>query len=117
MSTAEENRGQILRVEGNVAEVIFFNRMPRIHDIVILEENPSIKMEIFSSSGRANSFYCLILAHSVSFTAVGRGAHVINTEEPFKIPISAEILGRVIDPLGNPLDGKNMPESDRKSVV
>ena len=117
MSTAEENRGRILRVEGNVAEVRFFSRMPRIHDVAILEENPAIKMEVFSSSGRVNSFYCLILAHSVSFTAVGRGAHVINTGEAFKIPISAEILGRVIDPLGNPLDGQNIVESREHFAV
>ena len=117
MNTIDENRGQILRVEGNVAEIKFFNRMPKIHDVAVLEENPSIKMEIFSSSGRVNSFFSLILAHSVSFTAIGRGAHVINTNEPFKIPISAEMLGRVIDPLGNPIDGKNMPESTERFAV
>ena len=111
MNITDENRGKILKVEGNVAEVRFFNRMPRLHDIAILEENPAIKMEVFSSSGRVNSFFCFILVHSVSFTAVGRGAHVINTGEPFRIPISAEILGRVIDPLGNPSDGKNLPIS------
>lgn len=117
MNPDDENRGKVLRVEGNIAEVRFFSRMPKIYDIAVLEENPSIKMEVFSSSGRVNSFYCLILAHSVSFTAIGRGAHVINTNEPFKIPISAEILGRVIDPLGNPIDGKNVPESHARFTI
>jgi flagellum-specific ATP synthase len=37
---------------------------------------------------------------------LGPGSEVIRTGEPFKIPVGDELLGRVIDGMGKPLDGK-----------
>jgi flagellum-specific ATP synthase len=37
---------------------------------------------------------------------LGPGSEVVKTGEPFKIPVGESLLGRVIDALGKPLDGK-----------
>ncbi len=45
---------------------------------------------------------------------LGPGSEVVRTGAPFRIPVGQELLGRVIDALGQPLDGKgslaNLPE-------
>lgn len=36
---------------------------------------------------------------------IGYGSRVVNTNQPLTIGISNQMIGRIIDPLGNPLDG------------
>jgi flagellum-specific ATP synthase len=40
---------------------------------------------------------------------IGPGTKVLPTGAPFRIPVGPELLGRVIDGLGNPLDGRDDP--------
>lgn len=42
---------------------------------------------------------------------------VIGTGEIFNIPVGAELLGRVLDPLGQPLDGKAALKTKTRAVV
>ncbi len=58
-------------------------------------------MEVYTSA-TPNSFYCLALT---DVTKLHHGADVVNTEQPIKIPVGPELLGRVVDTLGNPQDG------------
>ena len=37
---------------------------------------------------------------------LGPGSEVVKTGEPFKIPVGEALLGRVIDAMGKPIDGK-----------
>jgi flagellum-specific ATP synthase len=37
---------------------------------------------------------------------IGHGSLVTNTRQPLTIPVGCELLGRVVDPLGRPVDGK-----------
>ena len=97
-----EQKGIVLAVEGQVAEVEFSHAAPAVHDILVLENDQSVTMEVFSSS-RANSYYCLVLSSSVELR---RGAAVLNTGVPITISAGRELLGRVIDFAGVPLDGK-----------
>lgn len=97
-----ENTGTIKQIKGQVAEVEFLLDKPQIHDLLVLEEDPSVQLEVYSSSS-TNSFYAIV------FTQVEklyRGAKVINTKEPIKIPAGKAVLGRVMDLFGKPLDGK-----------
>ena len=97
-----EQKGIVLAVEGQVAEGEFSHTAPAVHDILVLENDSKVTMEVFSSS-RANSYYCLILSSSVELR---RGAAVLNTGVPITINAGRELLGRVIDFAGAPLDGK-----------
>ncbi|HEY3760031.1 MAG TPA: FliI/YscN family ATPase [Solirubrobacteraceae bacterium] len=40
---------------------------------------------------------------------IGPGTKVLGTGAPFRVPVGAGLLGRVIDGLGNPLDGREPP--------
>ncbi|KKS38575.1 MAG: ATP synthase subunit beta [Parcubacteria group bacterium GW2011_GWA2_42_14] len=99
----EQNQtGKIIGIEGQVVEVRFVAASPLPYDIVVLYDDPSVKMEVYSSSG-PETFYCLALSR---VSSIKRGAKVINTAKPIVIPGSRELLGRVIDAFGSPLDGK-----------
>ncbi|HSX08606.1 MAG TPA: F0F1 ATP synthase subunit beta [Candidatus Saccharimonadales bacterium] len=92
--------GKVLAVKGQVVEVSFSGDKPSVHDVLILENNPLIKMEVYTSSG-PDSYYCLLLTEGSTIT---RGTGVINTLKPVTIPVGHEVLGRVIDLFGNPRD-------------
>jgi len=101
-------KGTVLSIEGQVAEVEFLHASPAVHDVLILEDDPAVKMEVHSSS-RPNTYFCLVLSFS---RALKRGAIVSNTGVPISIPAHKGLLGRVIDFAGAPLDGKGAIEGD-----
>jgi len=93
--------GVVVSVRGQIVEVEFNHRKPNINDLLVLEDNPLVKLEVYSSSG-INCFYCLSFS---GVEAIFRGARVINTERQILFPVGQGILGRVVDIFGNPLDG------------
>lgn len=101
--------GKIISLLGQVVEVSFKNNPPKIHDILILEDDHEVKMEVYSSAKKPSSnteesfFYCLLFAKSQK--KLKKGKTVINTHHPIKIPVSKKVLGRVIDLFGHIQDG------------
>jgi F-type H+-transporting ATPase subunit beta len=94
--------GKVISVKGQVVEVEFLEEKPKIYDVLTYKEDPSIKMETYTSAS-PNSFYCLALT---SVNQLHYGSLVVNTEQPIKIPAGPEMLGRVVNTLGDPLDGR-----------
>lgn len=92
--------GKIISIKGQIIEAEFLEEKPRIYDVLISKEDPNIKMEVYASAS-AGSFYCLALTKSSN---LHYGSLVVSTEKPIKIPVGKEMLGRVIDTLGEPQD-------------
>jgi F-type H+-transporting ATPase subunit alpha len=44
---------------------------------------------------------------------VKEGTYVKRTGKPVEVPVGMELIGRVVDPLGNPLDGKGSIETNK----
>ncbi len=97
----KDSKGTVRSVKGQVIGVEFFGDKPNIHDILILEEDPRFKMEVYSSSG-AGAFFCLALNDS---SKLYRGATVINTGSPVMFPVGPELIGRAVNVFGEPSDG------------
>ncbi len=97
-----DNKGKVISVKGHIIEVEFESSSPSIHDILFLEKNPDVKMEIYSSSV-GTKYYCISLS---STKKLYRGAIVVNTGEPIRIPVGPQVLGRVINLYGTPQDGQ-----------
>ena len=51
------------------------------------------------------------------FTTIRKGDYARVSDKILKIPINESLLGRVIDPLGNPLDGKGEIISEQKETL
>lgn len=105
--------GSIVSINGNITVVRFYKNPPDIHDILILEEDPSVQMEVYSSSS-GSTFFCFLLS---SGDKLRKGARVINTEKPLTIPVGNAILGRVIDIFGKAQDGKGEIQSTENAAL
>lgn len=97
-----ETNGKIIGIKGQIIEVEFTGQPPKMHDILVLDDDDSVKMEVYMSS-TSTTFYCLLLSSHIK---LHRGATVVNTQEPIKIPVGPEVLGRVINIFGQPQDDK-----------
>ncbi len=94
-------KGKVISVKGQIIEAEFIEEKPRIYDVLILEEDASVKMEVYTSAS-PNSFFCLALT---TVTKLHHGSVVVDTGQPIKIPVGPELLGRVVDTLGDVQDG------------
>lgn len=93
--------GKIVGIQGQIVEVEFRHSQPNLHDILVLENDPTVKMEVFLSK-ESSSFFCLSISPSYKMC---RGMKVVNTKKPILVPVGTDLLGRIIDIFGQPLDG------------
>src|SRR5258708_3638731 len=93
--------GKVVSIKGEIIEVEFLETKPRFNDVLIAKEDQSVKMEVYRSA-TPNSFFCLALTN---VTSLHHGSAVVSTEQPIRIPVGQEMLGRVINTLGVPQDG------------
>lgn len=100
----EENSGIVRSVRGQVIEVEFKGTQPSLRSILVAKDNPQVKLEVYTSSG-SNRFYCFALGPT---DTIVRGTQVFDTGEPIMFPVGEELLGRVVDTFGNPIDGKEL---------
>lgn len=94
--------GKVKSVRGHIVEVIFRDQKPAIRDILYLEKDPSVKLEVYTSSG-PDSFYCISLGKTEKLY---RGAELKNTGKSIHFPVGEAMLGRVVNALGEPIDNK-----------
>lgn len=94
--------GRVVAIRGQVVEVEFSEDKPKVRDILILKGDPDVRLEVYASSG-PDTFYCLSLSRTFKLY---RGAEVINTQSPIIFPVGEELLGRVVDIFGRPIDAK-----------
>ncbi|MFO0982183.1 MAG: FliI/YscN family ATPase [Planctomycetota bacterium] len=58
-----------------------------------------------------------VLMPTEDLTAIAPGCEVIPAGHALDMPVAESLLGRVIDPLGQPLDGKPLPLSERVPLL
>lgn len=109
----EENIGKIKSIKGNIVEIEFTGEEPQVHDLLVLKDDPSVIMEIYTSASE-RSFYCFVLTEPEKLS---RGAKVINTHKSIEIPVGTEVLSRVMNLFGQPVDGRGaINTKQRKSI-
>jgi len=47
--------GKIISIKGQIVEVEFLEGEPRIYDVLVCKDDPSVKMEVYTSASQ-NSF-------------------------------------------------------------
>ncbi len=93
--------GYVTSIKGEVIEVEFYKNPPFIKEVLVLEENPEVKLEVFGAINK-NTFVCLALTNPEKLF---RNARVKRTGKKLEVPVGKELLGRVIDIFGRPQDG------------
>ena len=80
-------------------------------------------IEIEGENGRVTAFALNLLEDEIGAVLLGEdeevraGARVRLTGEVLSVPVGPELVGRVVDPLGRPLDGKGEIKTKQRGVV
>lgn len=98
-----QNVGYINQVLGAVVDVKFNDEqhLPNILDALECNNNgKKLILEVQQHLGE-----CVVRCIALDSTdGLTRGLEVINTNEPIKVPVGPELLGRIINVLGEPID-------------
>ncbi len=111
MTITAEQEGLITQVIGPVIDVEFKSGiLPEINDSIeiIVDDNTKIIAEVQQHLGE-NRIRSVAMS---STDGIKRGMKVINTGEPIKIPVGKNILGRILNVLGQPVDNEGAIEAD-----
>jgi F-type H+-transporting ATPase subunit beta len=95
------NQGLIRAVKDLVVTVVFDEDFPELHEVLVVDELDSpLLVDSLAEGGRA---MCLNIN---SDRRLQKGMKVQRTHKSIEIPVGEELIGRVIDAIGMPLDGQ-----------
>lgn len=99
------NKGKIVQIVGTVVDVEFEDQLPSIYN-AIKTTNPTTKKEIFFEVVQHLGSKNIRAIAMDSTDGLSRGLEVEDTGDSITVPVGEEVLGRMFDVLGNPIDGK-----------
>ena len=105
--------GRIVQIIGAVIDVEFDrNSVPKVYDALEVQEVDTV-LEVQQQMGDG-----VVRTIAMGSTeGLKRGLDVANTNEPIKVPVGVETLGRIMDVLGDPIDEKGpIGEKERSSI-
>lgn len=101
--------GKISQIIGPVIDVKFDNHICKIHEkLIVKDDNRDVVLEVMLHVA-LNTVRCIALQAS---EGLRRGLKVYTTGSTIKIPVGDEVLGRVLNVLGEPIDGKGAIKTD-----
>lgn len=111
---AKAAAGQVKQVIGAVVDVYFENDLPKIYDA--LEVNVNDKKLVLETQQHLGSNTVRAVAMS-STDGLKRGQEVVATGEGISVPVGRETLGRILDVLGNSVDGGSKVKTEKKYPI
>ncbi len=93
-------QGKLTRINGPVLEVTFEGSAPVIHSLLITQSG--IHMEVVAHAGNG-VVRCISLEATEGLSC---GQSVQDTGHGIEVPVGKELLGRVVNVLGKPIDNK-----------
>lgn len=97
-----ENVGRVIQIIGPVIDIRFKSgELPKIYNAIKIESNGILLIaEVIQHLGN-DTVRCVAMS---STDGLVRGAKATDTGEPIKVPVGKEVLGRVFNVLGEPID-------------
>ena len=103
----EKNQGVIQSYKDGVIKIQGLSGL-KMNEIVVVE---GVNAQALVMNLEQDAVYGLVLQNSPE---IREGLFVKSTGQFLSIPVSDEIIGRVVDPLGNPLDGRGEYKMDKR---
>lgn len=102
-------KGKVIRIIGPVVDVCFSEKVPPIMTAVTVDDT-SVVLEVVAHVGDG-----VVRAIALSETGVlSRGMTATSTGAPLHTPVGEEVLGRILNVLGEPVDEKPPVKSAEK---
>ncbi len=105
MVAPKKNIGKILQVIGPVVDVAFDQRLPEIYTALKIED-PSRNLSLVTEVAQHLGNTAVRSVALKSTDGLVRGMDVEDTGAPITIPVGRGTLGRLLDVLGQPIDGQ-----------
>ena len=97
------NEGKVCVVLGPVVDVKFETKMPKIYEKVLVDTGEGfVALEVMSHIPPSTA-RCISLEPT---EGLSRGMKAFGTGHPISVPVGESVLGRVMNVLGDPIDGK-----------
>lgn len=109
---AGKSTGKISQIMGNVIDVVFEKNIPSIYTALKIEKT-GLVLEVEQMLGD-QTVRCVGLGPT---EGLKRGEKVINTDRPIIVPVGKEVLGRVINVTGDPVDYGEPVKSKKHSPI
>ncbi len=93
--------GHVVAVRGNVVDVCFPRNLPALFNRLQAGDDGTVILEVQAHLSE-DSARCIPLTPS---RGLARGAPVIDTGSPLKVPVGKALLGRMLNVLGETIDG------------
>ena len=106
-----EGSGRIIEIKGGVIDAEFpVNDLPNIYEALIVkrEDGEDLVLEVENHLG-AGEVRCVAMGPT---PGLRRGMAVSATGAPIRVPVGEKVLGRVLNVLGQPIDGKGEVKAD-----
>ena len=99
------NEGKIIQVMGPAVDVKFpFGHLPSIHNALeVINPNQNTKLVLEVALHLGNDVVRTVAMGSTD--GLSRELKVIDTGNPISVPVGHEVLGRIFNVLGDPIDG------------
>src|ERR1700742_3404781 len=96
------NQGIVREVKDLIFVVVFDEDYPDLKEVIVVDDlDTMLLVDSMEAGGRAD---CLNIN---SDRRIQKGMKVKRTGKSIEIPVGEELIGRVIDAIGMPLDGKD----------
>lgn len=106
--------GKVARIRGSVIDVTFENSLPQINTKLVIgykTDSPVIVEVVAHINDK--TVRCMAMQPT---QGLSRGMEVLNEGEPLSVPVGRELLGRMVNIFGEPLDLKDPVVARRKSI-
>jgi F-type H+/Na+-transporting ATPase subunit beta len=110
----KNNTGSVKQVIGVVVDVYFAEKLPEIYNALEIKINDQIL--VLETEQHIGSNVVRTIAMG-STDGLQRGAEVIDTGAPISVPVGPETLGRIFNVLGEAVDGKETPKTEKRYSI
>ena len=112
-STHVGNSGTVVSVRGSVVDVRFPTKLPLVHSLLSAGDGGHIAIEVQTHLNAQ-------VVRGVALTptqGLARSSLVLDTGQPVRVPVSKDLLGRVFNVFGEPIDRKEaLKEAEWRSI-
>lgn len=114
MSKEKSNIGKIKQVVGVVVDVHFEKDLPGIYNALEVDNNGSkLVLEVQQHVG-SNIVRTIAMGTT---DGLKRNQEVVDTGAGISVPVGEKTLGRIFDVLGNAIDGKEQPKTEKRYEI
>jgi len=114
MSEVKQNMGIIKQIIGVVVDVYFENKLPGIYNALeVMLNGKKLVLEVEQHTG-SNVVRCIAMGTT---DGLKRGDDVLDTQAPISVPVGEGTLGRILNVLGETVDGGEIIKSEKRYPI